>query len=93
MPIGCRAALHVSRALAVSLGTAGFARRLLDLGPRPPPRLAAGAGDRVALPENGAALVGAGILSILIFPLVALSLRARGKPETPTAPEGSQAEA
>ena len=28
-------------------------------------------------PENAAALVGAGILSVLIFPLIALSLRAR----------------
>jgi len=31
------------------------------------------------LPENAAALVGAGILSVLIFPLVALSLRARAQ--------------
>jgi hypothetical protein len=28
------------------------------------------------LPENAAALVGAGILSVLLFPLIALSLRA-----------------
>ena len=27
------------------------------------------------LPENAAALVGAGILSVLLFPLIALSLR------------------
>ncbi|MGH7789789.1 MAG: cation:proton antiporter [Candidatus Binatia bacterium] len=33
------------------------------------------------LPENAAALVGAGILSVLIFPLIALSLRARERPE------------
>lgn len=32
------------------------------------------------LPENAAALVGAGILSVLIFPLVALTLRARATP-------------
>lgn len=31
------------------------------------------------LPENAAALVGAGILSVLIFPLVALSLRMRSR--------------
>ena len=45
------------------------------------------------LPENGAALVGAGILSILLYPLIGLSLRARGRPDRPIAAEGSQAEA
>ncbi len=31
------------------------------------------------LPENAAALVGAGILSVLLFPLIALSLRSRAR--------------
>jgi Kef-type K+ transport system membrane component KefB len=44
------------------------------------------------LPENGAALVGAGILSILLFPLIALSLRVRGRPDKPIAADGSHAE-
>lgn len=33
------------------------------------------------LPENAAALVGAGILSVLLYPLVALTLRARTRPD------------
>ena len=33
------------------------------------------------LPENAAAMVGAGILSVLLFPLIALSLRARDQPD------------
>lgn len=33
------------------------------------------------LPENGAALVGAGVLSVLILPSAAIALRKRGKPE------------
>jgi hypothetical protein len=31
------------------------------------------------LPENAAALVGAGILSVLLFPVVALSLRSSAR--------------
>jgi len=37
------------------------------------------------LPENAAALVGAGILSVLIFPLIALSMRAPDQPAAATA--------
>ena len=33
------------------------------------------------LPENGAALVGAGVLSVLILPSAAIAVRKRGKPE------------
>ena len=33
------------------------------------------------LPENGAALVGAGVLSVLILPSTAIAVRKRGKPE------------
>jgi Kef-type K+ transport system membrane component KefB len=33
------------------------------------------------LPENGAALVGAGVLSVLILPSAAIALRKRGEPE------------
>jgi Kef-type K+ transport system membrane component KefB len=44
-----------------------------------------GKGTGRMLPENAAALVGAGVLSVLIFPLVALSMR-RPPPETIAAP-------
>ena len=32
------------------------------------------------LPENAAALVGAGVLSVIVFPAVAVSLARSGKP-------------
>lgn len=44
------------------------------------------------LPENAAALVGAGILSVLLFPLIALSLRARDQPGAGSRSAGESAE-
>jgi hypothetical protein len=42
------------------------------------------------LPENGAALVGAGVLSVALFPLIAVRLqpRALGAEEPSTPPSG-----
>ena len=44
---------------------------------------AIGLSDGVMLPANAAALVGAGVLSVLIFPAVAAMLHKRGRPATP----------
>ena len=42
------------------------------------------------LPENAAALVGAGVLSVLVFPLLAVVLRRADEPEpAPGAPTGA----
>ena len=45
-----------------------------------------GIASGVMLPQNAAALVGAGVLSIAIFPLIATSLHRRAPAETPTTP-------
>jgi Kef-type K+ transport system membrane component KefB len=42
-----------------------------------------GLSDGVMLPSNAAALVGAGVLSVLIFPAIATSLHRRGRPARP----------
>jgi Kef-type K+ transport system membrane component KefB len=42
---------------------------------------AIGLSDGVMLPSNAAALVGAGVVSVLVFPAVATLLRRRGQPE------------
>jgi Kef-type K+ transport system membrane component KefB len=44
-----------------------------------------GLSDGVMLPSNAAALVGAGVLSVLIFPAVAAGLHRRGRPARPGA--------
>jgi hypothetical protein len=44
---------------------------------------AIGLSDGVMLPANAAALVGAGVLSVLIFPAVAAMLHKRGRPARP----------
>ena len=43
-----------------------------------------GVDSGVMLPQNAAALVGAGVLSIAIFPFIATRLHRRGAAETPT---------
>ncbi len=45
-----------------------------------------GIASGVMLPQNAAALVGAGVLSIAIFPLIATSLHRRAPAETPPTP-------
>jgi Kef-type K+ transport system membrane component KefB len=42
---------------------------------------AIGLSDGVMLPSNAAALVGAGVVSVLVFPAAATLLRRRGQPE------------
>ena len=47
-----------------------------------------GLANGTMLPENAAALVGAGVLSVLIYPALALAIRGRGEPSTTgTSPE------
>jgi Kef-type K+ transport system membrane component KefB len=42
---------------------------------------AIGLSDGVMLPSNAAALVGAGVVSVLVFPAVATLVQRRGRPE------------
>jgi Kef-type K+ transport system membrane component KefB len=46
---------------------------------------AIGLSDGVMIPANAAALVGAGVLSVLIFPVIAAMLHRRGRPARPGA--------
>jgi hypothetical protein len=41
-----------------------------------------GLANGTMLPENAAALVGAGVLSVLVYPAVALAIRRQGDPAT-----------
>jgi Kef-type K+ transport system membrane component KefB len=43
-----------------------------------------GQSDGVMLPSNAAALVGAGVLSVLVYPAIAIALHRRGRPARPT---------
>jgi len=48
-----------------------------------------GVGNGSMLPENGAALVGAGVLSVALFPLIAVRLQRRAlDSEEPSTPAG-----
>jgi hypothetical protein len=44
---------------------------------------AIGLSTGVMLPANAAALVGAGVLSVLVYPLIAIALTRRGAPSPP----------
>jgi Kef-type K+ transport system membrane component KefB len=46
-----------------------------------------GLANGTMLPENAAALVGAGVLSVLVYPAIALGIRRRGEPATATLPQ------
>jgi Kef-type K+ transport system membrane component KefB len=48
--------------------------------------------DGIMLPANAAALVGAGVLSVLIFPSAAAVLHKRSRPAAPASPEADPAE-
>jgi Kef-type K+ transport system membrane component KefB len=43
-----------------------------------------GQSDGVMLPSNAAALVGAGVLSVLVYPAIAIALHRRGRPARPS---------
>ena len=43
-----------------------------------------GQSDGVMLPSNSAALVGAGVLSVLVYPAIAVALHRRGRPARPS---------
>jgi Kef-type K+ transport system membrane component KefB len=43
-----------------------------------------GQSDGVMLPSNAAALVGAGVLSVLVYPAIAIALHSRGRPAQPS---------
>lgn len=46
-----------------------------------------GLANGTMLPQNAAALVGAGVLSVMIFPAIALAIRSRGQPATTAPPQ------